>query len=583
MNQLKTLPALLLALGVLVACGGGGGSSPPAGGGGTTTTLALQGVAATGAAIPGAAVLAKCNGGSGTATTAANGTYTINLTAGSLPCVLEVTPVSGPKLYSVATGSGTSVTANITPLTQLIVAKLVGKDPAAYFSAFAASDITALTATAVTATQAAVVDTLKNNGVDASAVGNLLSGNLVAASGGTPGNAMDLVLDALNTKLTTAGVTLAQLTTQVAQTSPSATPSATVSVPPDLALRPAAATCAALRSGSYLTFNPHIGPVGDNGSASIGKLVIDVVASTSTFAGNPPNTIVPVAGSLCRFTSSDGTDATVSQSGVIVLEDASTKRFAVLFPEQSIALADLAGDWNLLGFDRAKTTDPLVPTSRTVTINGTGSVVVTSNCADAKTCVTTGLPTRTLVVNAAGGFDITDGVNVLSRAIAYRAGGGELMLANVAGDGTWEFGTRLRTNTLPTASTLNQGWNAGATNVKDVTTGIYQQSGIAITDYSNTVTSVDSVAGSFARDNVTNLPTVPSVTQPETILLNSVAGVARTGYNYRQSVTVTNSVGAKATVSEFIQLPLRGMGMNVLALPNATLASSKFQLSVAKP
>jgi hypothetical protein len=540
-------------------------------------------VAATGAAIPGATVQAKCNGGSGSATTASNGSYSITLNAGTLPCVLEVTPVSGPKLYSVATGSGTSVTANITPLTQLIVAKLTGKDPAVYFGAFGASDITALTTTAVTATQAAVVDTLKNNGVDASAVGNLLSGNLVAASGGTPGNAMDLVLDALNTKLTTAGVTLAQLTTQVAQTSPSATPSATVSLPPDLALRPAAASCAALRSGSYLTFNPHIGPVGDHGSASIGKLVIDVAASTSTFAGDLPVTITPVAGSPCRFTTSNGANGTVSQSGVIVLEDSAPTRLAVLFPEQSIAMADLAGDWNLLGFDRANTTDPLVPTARTVTINGTGSVVVTSNCADAKTCVTTGLPTRTLVVNPAGGFDITDGTSVLSRALAFRAGGGELMLATVAGDGTWAFGTRVRTNILPTVTTLNQGWNVGATNVKDPTTGNYQQTGRAITDFSNTVTSVNSVAGNFARDNVSNFTSVPLVTQPETIQVNSVAGVARTGYNYRQPATVTNSAGATVTVSEFIQLPLRGMGINALGLPNATAANSIFQLSVAKP
>jgi hypothetical protein len=130
---------------------------------------------------------------------------------------------------------------------------------------------------------------------------------------------------------------------------------------------------------------------------------------------------------------------------------------------------------------------------------------------------------------------------------------------------------------------LNQGWNVGATNVKDPTTGNYQQTGRAITDFSNTVTSVNSVAGNFARDNVSNFTSVPLVTQPETIQVNSVAGVARTGYNYRQPATVTNSAGATVTVSEFIQLPLRGMGINALGLPNATAANSIFQLSVAKP
>ncbi|MEX8520099.1 MAG: hypothetical protein AB3X44_16435 [Leptothrix sp. (in: b-proteobacteria)] len=569
----------MLALGALAACGGGGGNSTPNGGG--ATTLALQGVAATGAAIPGAAVLAKCNGGSGNATTASDGSYSITLTAGTLPCVLEVTPTTGPKLYSVAVGSGTSVKANVTPLTQLIVAKLAGKDPAAYFTAFGAGDITALTASAVTLSQAAVVDTLKNSGVDASAVGNLLSGNLVAASGGNAGNAMDLVLDALNTKLTTAGVTLAQLTTLVTQTSAAATPSGTVSLPPDLVLQPAAATCTALRSGTYRTINPQIGPLGDHGSASVGKVVVDVVAATMVFSDNSTATLAPVAGTPCRFTNSNGAEITVSQSGVIAAETAAPKSLAILFPEQAIALADLAGSWNLLGFDRATLADPLIPASRTVTMNGTGSVVVNSNCTDAKTCTTTGLPTRTLVANPAGGFDLTDGTSALSRAFAFRAGGGELMLATVAGDGTWALGTRVRTATLPTAGTVNLGWNVGATNV--LSAGNYQQAGIAITDFSNTVLSVNAPAGTFARDNVTNFTSVPPVTRPETIELNSVAGAARTGYNYRQPGSVTNSAGATVNVPEFIQLQLRGMGLNAIGLPGATAAASQFLLSVIKP
>jgi len=74
-------------------------------------------VAATGAAIGGKTVEAKCSAGTGSATSNADGSYSISVTSGSLPCVLKVAPASGPALYSVATGSGSSAVANISPVT----------------------------------------------------------------------------------------------------------------------------------------------------------------------------------------------------------------------------------------------------------------------------------------------------------------------------------------------------------------------------------------------------------------------------------------------------------------------------------
>lgn len=59
------------------------------------------------------------------------------------------------------------------------------------------------------------------------------------------------------------------------------------------------------------------------------------------------------------------------------------------FPEQTIALADLAGDWNFLGCDRSNRTDPLAPSSMNATFSATGGVTFTSLCSDAKTCLTT--------------------------------------------------------------------------------------------------------------------------------------------------------------------------------------------------
>ena len=90
---------------------------------------------------------------------------------------------------------------------------------------------------------------LKGNGIDATALGNPITGTLVATSGSTAGNALDQSLDTLNAKLASSGVTLAQLTTTLLQNRPAATPSGTPSVALEVALQPKAATCDAFRAG----------------------------------------------------------------------------------------------------------------------------------------------------------------------------------------------------------------------------------------------------------------------------------------------------------------------------------------------
>jgi hypothetical protein len=92
--------------------------------------------------------------------------HAINVTGGVLPCVLKISPATGPALYSVATGSGSSATANISPVTQLVVASLTGGDPAAYFTGFDATAAAGVTDAGVTAAVTAVKTTLLAAGVD---------------------------------------------------------------------------------------------------------------------------------------------------------------------------------------------------------------------------------------------------------------------------------------------------------------------------------------------------------------------------------------------------------------------------------
>ena len=126
--------AITLSVAFLTACGGGGGSptstSTPTSTTPVSTTLTVTGTAATGLAIPGANITGKCKAGTGTATTQTDGSYNLVVTNGQLPCVLQViNPADNTKLHTVVTGTGITATANITPLTEMATARVLGSEP----------------------------------------------------------------------------------------------------------------------------------------------------------------------------------------------------------------------------------------------------------------------------------------------------------------------------------------------------------------------------------------------------------------------------------------------------------------------
>jgi len=198
LHRLSCLVPVALAL---AACGGGSDSADPAT---PSTPLALTGTAATGAAIANKLVEAKCKGAAASANSQNDGTYSIALPGGQLPCVLRVTAADGTVLHSVATGSGSAAKANITPVSELVLANLSATAPASFFGSFDATAAAALTQAKADAAVTAVVGTLKTAGVDLTAAGNVLTGSLVATNGSTAGNALDQGLDVLKTKLATA-------------------------------------------------------------------------------------------------------------------------------------------------------------------------------------------------------------------------------------------------------------------------------------------------------------------------------------------------------------------------------------------
>ena len=163
--------------------------------------MTIGGTAATGAAIAAGTVEVKCATGTATGMTESNGNYTVEVSGGVLPCVLRVT--SGTVvLHSLVVeppDAGAAIVANITPLTELLVANVAGSAPDTLFTSFdAAAQARATPAAvdqAIVATVAGLQGTVDLTGIDP------IHDPLLAANGGSAGNALDAVLDQLKAAL----------------------------------------------------------------------------------------------------------------------------------------------------------------------------------------------------------------------------------------------------------------------------------------------------------------------------------------------------------------------------------------------
>ena len=107
--------------------------------GSSTPVASLNGVAATGAGLANAAITAKCTSGAPiVGTTAADGSFTLSLSGGKVaPCMLQV--VGGTPsvtLHGFALEAGRVY---ITPLTDLVITKMLDTDPSIGFASFDAA------------------------------------------------------------------------------------------------------------------------------------------------------------------------------------------------------------------------------------------------------------------------------------------------------------------------------------------------------------------------------------------------------------------------------------------------------------
>ena len=562
------------ALSLLVACGGGGGNeaATPAALPVLVVKTTLSGTAATGAAMSGATVRVKCVAGTGAATAASSGTYAVELNGATLPCVVSATSTDGATvLHSLVNPEGGNTqTININPLTELLVARVAAASPASLYSSFGAATAARVTAASIASAAASVVATLREGGVDFSAVGNPITAPLVAATATTTGNAYDQALDALAARLRTANTTLAQLATQVAAAAAPASGTATaVGLPPAMLLQPASPTCAALRSGTYRLINPD--ETERDWASSLMQL--NAVTGVVTFRDGSSSNI-----------SSDGAciyknDAfklrmVVSQGGVMVwtsyVDNLAKQVLAIAFPEQPATLADLAGTWNILEFSNIQQQTPATP----LWINdftlaefaADGRHLSLLECFGLQPCTPVASPLGTIRVSAQGGLDYVNADGNNARIFIYRPASGDPMMVLVQPNSFFAIGSLRRT---VAARPLGDTW--GTYSLGMVSNG---SAASAFSDADYRVSAFDAASQSYTRQAVSD-----GNAQVFT------ANKPRDGLIYRAAGTSTLNSGAVVTFNDLMVMPLAGTGLSVYGTvtTNTTRNQGGFGFAVNKP
>lgn len=559
--EFRTQAPAFLALLALAACGGGGGGSGGGAAAPLATNVSLSGTAATGAAIAGGTVEVKCAGGNtASTTTSSTGGYSVTVTAAALPCVVRVTS-NGATLHSVIeTGAALPAVANVTPLTELLTSQIAGATASSFFNTFDAAAQARLTPAAVTTATTNVATALA--GVIDISGDDLLRGSLVPAVDGSGGNLADQKLDALALALTEAGSSVAAVA-QALVSSPGAPPPILASVPL------AASSCPALRSGRY------VGVYAADPQVTGSIMVLD--ARTLVATAERPSTIGTVTftaapGEPCRFSGVGEAgmtqDLLVSKSGLAVSRvqggGALRTGLAVLLPAQTISLADLAGTWNSVSYERSAFDGLVYPENGTFTLSASGDATADESFDG---LVSTGLgdPGLSFVTNSAGGFNVAAfGVVIDSeRFFAFRAPDGNLTLVGTGGDSDENLAVaRREENVVPRAvGVVLNFWDVSVRATTEPVVGFSDT--IVATDTTSTPKTETRVRASNNRVDMRSFNT------------------PRQGLRYRAPGSCTTGVGGPATPC-FGAVSIDGQGTGLSAAAGVG-PNSFFSLSVIKP
>lgn len=558
---MKTL-ATAAVLAALAGCGGGGRDSTT---GGMTTLgpLTLSGVVAARAAATGQSVDVKCASGTGTATSNADGSYTVTVTDGQLPCVLRAKGTADGDLYSVATGTGRTAIANLTPLTQLVVASMAGGAPAAFYEGFGTDMAALVTSARVEAALSTVQADLTARGISVAGIGNPVTATLVPAGTTQTANTYGEVLAGLEAGLTKAGTTLAQLTTAVAVASPA------VRLPAESLRQAQASNCATMRSGAFRFV--WMAPAGLKADGDFDTVSTGTLDATTLTIRSAYGTAMPLtANGTCRYKGSTGTngdpaDAVISQAGVMLASSTigGVKRYGIGFPEQALTLADLAGEYNLLQVESNQ--GVVVGNGVTFRLNASG-VIESGACQPsevlARSCTPLSGPFPKLSVHAAGGFKMTSTDPAdpwTDRWFAYRTGSGDVMLMWIGQGGTFGFASPKVAHRLPDAGGTSRAWGASMdmNRVASATT---------FGERTYLIKRTDAATDSYVR-TIRNPLLATDDSQDQTIQHNW----PRIGWTHLAAGSSPTPNGTSVGFREWVGLPLLGTGLLAMyTVPTAT-------------
>lgn len=489
---LVTKSVVAAATGLLLAsCGGGGGGES------TQASLQLTGTAATGAALAGADVQVKCaGGGTGSATTTTAGGYTVSISGGTLPCIIKVTGTSNGvavSLHSVAdagsagANGNVNATANVTPVTEMIVAQLLAAMPNDAFANFNPQQVTQA---AVASAATAIIDALKAAGVDLSGI-DPLKATLVPATSTAEGNGYDKLLDLLGSEVGPESLPLV-----VNQIATAATTSSTAGLTNAMAAVSGGALegCPVAVSGKYRTIDY-------TGGTQVHTLDFKAMTWTSEGGSAQP---IGASSQACEF--SVGTaKVTIGPMGAGAFQESDLVGY--VFPVQSHPLSSVAKSWNFLesGLNEYNQGEHFFGKFN---VKADGAVEVCEyNAMNGPTNFGACVPETeavSMAVASDGSFNVVYGSDI-AKAYGYRGPNGLLSLfgtSNPSGDSS---PTAFRTHflltqpevlVLPALGEVTKYWDIEVA----FTTGL---AGSSRTD-SNTVTAVDSAAGTFTRQRTSD-------------------------------------------------------------------------------
>lgn len=275
----------------------------------------MSGNAATGLAMSGAIISVNCTGTTTavTATAADDGSYSLSLPAGaSAPCLVTATSVPDQNgqtqtyYSSVASGASGDVVANITPITNLIVANAIGSNPSTSpptLSAVSANLTNDKLSSATTVIQTALSASF---GVPSSALASPLNGSIKPAKldSGVNSDPQDSAIDQVMSQLNVASVSLSDLATKFAAPSSNATAitsaittlATTKGIPTSVA-----AGCPYAISGLYALATVGSTNLDTNGKPTFSAFKIDFGSNSAWNGDGDTFTIAPDSNDPCRF------------------------------------------------------------------------------------------------------------------------------------------------------------------------------------------------------------------------------------------------------------------------------------------